>query len=68
VLGVPSGLFPTGFFTKTVCAFLFFPLAPRVPRPTNSAPFDERSVIVKSTDHESRYYVILSSFLLLPPC
>ena len=55
VLGVPSGLFSAGFFTKTLYAFLFFPLAFRMPRPSNSSPFDERCVMVKSTDHEAPY-------------
>ena len=68
VLGVPSGLFSTDFFTKTVYAFLFFPLAFRMPRLSNSTLFDERSVMVKSTDRESPYYVILSSLPLLSPC
>jgi len=68
VLGVPSGLFSTGFLTKTLYAFLFFPLVIRMPCPSNSTPFDDRSVMVKSTGHDAPCYVILFSLPLLPNC
>ena len=38
-LGLPSGLFPSGFLTKTLYAPLLSPHTPYMPRPFHSSPF-----------------------------
>ena len=59
-LGLPSGLFPSGFPTKNLFTSLLSSI--RAARPTN--PFSILSslqYLVRCTDHYARYYVVFST-------
>ena len=43
-LGLPSELFPSCFLTKTLCAFLFFPIHANEPHSSDPPEFDDPDV------------------------
>ena len=58
---LPSGLFPSGFRTKCLCAPNLSPLRDTCPSHLTVLYFITRIIFGEDTDHEARYYAIPSS-------
>ena len=59
-LGLPCGLFPSGFHIKTLYAPLLFPIV-LIPHPSHSSPFDQlNNICLSSTYHSAPLYVVCS--------
>jgi hypothetical protein len=74
-LGLPSGLFPSGFATKIPYAFPFLPYAFCMPCPYNSHSLDHSHYMARYTSYDapqyttsspaSYYFILLGSKFLL---
>jgi hypothetical protein len=59
-LGLPSGLFPSGFPTNIPHAFLFYPFVIHA-LPISSLTWSFKLYLVKSTSYEDPYYAVLAN-------
>ena len=66
-LGLPSGLFPSGFPTKTLYRSLLFPVCATCPTHLILLNFITEQYLVRSTNHSAPHYIASSTPLLPHP-
>jgi hypothetical protein len=66
-LGVPSGLFPSGFPTKILYAFRFSPIRATCPTDLTLLDLIVLFYLAKSTSYEAPHYAVFSNLLQFHP-
>ena len=62
-LGLPNGLFPSGFPTKTLYALILSPICATCPAHLILSIWSPEQYLVRSTDHYAPHYVVFSNLL-----